>query len=309
VEKLIPSFLISALLINLIMPSLSIADPASGVYLQQTDNDVLFIQIVKSPDGKVAGRGEAITLLSDGKLKDESFPLEGIIDGNQISLKSNIILGWGPSLSGTVDGESLILLTGSGQLNLHKSDLGNFNKEKLRLQKIGDAIEQTNRKKIDEAAARKYAESILAEDKLLRERSNQLPQLEAQADMFILQTETKRNDIVSQLSDLEAKFRNVTSDDLSDLNYRFDNLKSDMSDLLSEFRNNLNSGVTNYNEFKVGLDNFNIDCEKWADFHSPSKPNVCVNYQTYLSEYLTSRTTMKKKYDDAALKLDQHFSQ
>jgi hypothetical protein len=116
------------------------AKSISGIYVQKFSNGLEFIQIVATKDGKVAGRGESVILEVDGKLTDNSFALDGSTDGYQISLKSNLIFGFGFTYSGTADGTSLRLISDDGPLHLFKSDLDTFATEKISLQARGQSI-------------------------------------------------------------------------------------------------------------------------------------------------------------------------
>jgi hypothetical protein len=87
----------------------------SGVYIDASPNLVEMVQIVKMPDGRIAGRIESVTLDEQGKLKTLDFTIEGAADGNQIALYARSILFNGDiSLSGFVDGD-LLDLSGSGE--------------------------------------------------------------------------------------------------------------------------------------------------------------------------------------------------
>ena len=172
--------------------------------MQKTNNAILFIQIVKTPDGKVSGRGEVVSVLSEGNVKDESFPLEGSIDDNQISLKSNVFLGWGPTLSGTVDGEMLILVSETGQWKLFKSDLNSFAQEKSKLASTGAAILNANQKAKQKADVEGYVDRLISDGQSLEVNLSKLPQLESEADNFISQTRQKRDKIVRQIKVLSV---------------------------------------------------------------------------------------------------------
>ncbi|WP_425410749.1 hypothetical protein [Hyphococcus sp.] len=87
----------------------------SGVYIDASPHLVEMVQIVKTPDGRIAGRIESTTLDDKGKLKTYDFAIEGAADGNQVTLSARSILFNGDiSLSGFVDGD-LLDLSGAGE--------------------------------------------------------------------------------------------------------------------------------------------------------------------------------------------------
>lgn len=73
-----------ALAFMILLNSGANSNSVSGVYVQKFADGILFIQIVKSPDGKVSGRVEVVSMQPSGILKDRSYSLDGTIDGNQI---------------------------------------------------------------------------------------------------------------------------------------------------------------------------------------------------------------------------------
>ncbi len=96
----------------------------SGVYVGATGDTVQLVQIVRTPDGRLAGRLEEVGLVADGSIKDETIALDGAADGGQITLapKSILISGNAASLSGFIDGDLLDLSWQGGHLTLKRAD-------------------------------------------------------------------------------------------------------------------------------------------------------------------------------------------
>jgi hypothetical protein len=128
----------------------------SGVYVHKSDNELLFVQIVKTDDGILTGRGETVAVMADGSLKDESFPLEGSVDGTQLSLKSNVFLGLGPSFSGAVSGNTLTLVSDGGQTVLKRTTLEDFTLQKNNLSDAAKSIVATNERVKNQATQQSY---------------------------------------------------------------------------------------------------------------------------------------------------------
>jgi hypothetical protein len=81
----------------------------SGVYLGASANDVILVQIVKTPDGRLAGRIEQVILQSDGRLEDNSQTIEGAADGAQITFAHKSVLESTGSATGFIDHDMLDL--------------------------------------------------------------------------------------------------------------------------------------------------------------------------------------------------------
>ena len=82
----------------------------SGVYIGTTPSIVELVQIVKTPDGRIAGRIESTVLDENGELETSAFTIEGAADGKQVILSTKSILFSGDiSLTGFVDKDLLDL--------------------------------------------------------------------------------------------------------------------------------------------------------------------------------------------------------
>ena len=95
----------------------------SGMYLGSTSDFVELIQIVKTPDGKLAGRIQSTSLTKEGEIETSSFSLEGAADGKQVILSARSLLLQGDiSLSGFVDSNLLDLSWPGGHRTYQRGD-------------------------------------------------------------------------------------------------------------------------------------------------------------------------------------------
>ena len=116
---------ISALVGSALAVAMAAGPSVSGVYVGAAGETVQLVQLIKLPDGRLAGRLEEVTLDTDGAVKDDTIPLEGAADGEQITLspKSLLLSGNAASLTGFVQGDTLDLSwQGSGHITLTRSD-------------------------------------------------------------------------------------------------------------------------------------------------------------------------------------------
>ena len=276
------------------------ASSVSGIYVQKFKNGVVFVQIVVTPDGKVAGRGESVFVLADGKLKKRSFPLEGSIDGNQISLKSNEIFGLGQALSGTVDGETLRLTSDNGQMNLVKSDLDTFAQEKSKLAASGAAIVGANQEAKFQAEAKDYLDKISSDGKNLEIKISKLSQVESKGENFLKQIRQRRNLIVEQIELLRTKIPLVSAYDGGAMEANIGALMAELGALRSQFDANIFEWVGVYDELQTSLKSFKSRCDRWVENYSSTLPPRCNSFQTYFASYQSSRANMHNKYNKAA---------
>ena len=114
----------STLVASAMAAVMTAASSISGVYVGATGDTVQLVQIVRTPDGRLAGRLEEVGLVADGSIKDETIALDGAADGGQITLapKSILISGNAASLSGFIDGDLLDLSWQGGHLTLKRAD-------------------------------------------------------------------------------------------------------------------------------------------------------------------------------------------
>ena len=106
------------------LPALTEAASPSGVYVGASADNVELVQIIQTPDGRIAGRIEDVTLSKDGAIQDNSIVVEGAGDGRQITLspKSILMSGNVPGASGFLDGNLLDLSWQGGHRILQRAD-------------------------------------------------------------------------------------------------------------------------------------------------------------------------------------------
>jgi hypothetical protein len=96
----------------------------SGVYVGASADAVQLLQIVQTPDGRLAGRLEQVDLTQDGTINDQTLALEGSADGDQIVLapKSLLLSGNAASITGFVNGNLLDISWQGGHTTLKLAD-------------------------------------------------------------------------------------------------------------------------------------------------------------------------------------------
>jgi len=95
----------------------------SGVYLGPTPDLVEMVQIIKTPDGRLAGRIESTSINEKGELSTKSLTIEGAADGNQIIVSAKSLLLHGDfSMTGFVDGNLLDLSWPRGHRTYQRGD-------------------------------------------------------------------------------------------------------------------------------------------------------------------------------------------
>ena len=95
----------------------------TGTYVGASADVVQLVQIVRTPDGRLAGRVEEVSLAADGSLKDEATPLDGAADGDQVVLSAkSMLLSGNASMTGFVSGDLLDLSWQGGHRTLKRSD-------------------------------------------------------------------------------------------------------------------------------------------------------------------------------------------
>jgi hypothetical protein len=225
--------------------------------------------------------------------------LEGSIDGNQISLKSNEIFGLGQALSGTVDGETLRLVSDNGQMILLRSNLDTFAQEESRLAASGAAIVTANEEAKYQAEAKDYLNRLTSYGQSLEADVSKLPQVESDADNFIKQTIKRRDNIVDQIKAHRAKLQFVSSNDVGEIESIIWGLISELEGLKSEFDANNHFAAIAYDKIQSNLENFKSNCDSWLAKNPSNSPLQCKNYPTYLASYQSSRANVKYRYREA----------
>ncbi|HZB87146.1 MAG TPA: hypothetical protein VE291_00660 [Terracidiphilus sp.] len=82
----------------------------SGSYLAADSNAICWLQIVRTPDNHLSGQIVASVLKSDGNIQRTSTSVTGAVDGENVTISGNGLLGLGSfTLSGLLSGNQLTL--------------------------------------------------------------------------------------------------------------------------------------------------------------------------------------------------------
>jgi hypothetical protein len=100
----------------------------SGTYMAQDKSEIIWLQIVKTPDNRLSGEIASSQLQSDGVIKQNSVPITGAVSGENITISFNGFLNLSTStLGGTSDGNKITLSGPSGNpLVLTHADLDEY---------------------------------------------------------------------------------------------------------------------------------------------------------------------------------------
>lgn len=290
-----PTHQLLLFLAMVILVACSANNSITGVYLGKMRDSMILVQLIATPDGKISGRGEIVSVLTSGEIRNASFPLTGSVDEGQIILKVDLLLGIGKTIGGTFDENTLHLISENSSFDLTRGDLKAFEQEKQKLLQAGKAIVLESQQNKIQLEARDFQQKLESEGKSIEVTISQLPNLERGADILISQTKLKRDSLVSEIKKLIAK---LPSDDGS-IEYKVDNLDSDLYDLKNDLVANMNNGSTKYSSLRSELEDFKAQCEIGTSQYKLALPSQCIDYQQLSDSFVSSRTTMRTKYDDA----------
>ena len=203
------------------------------------------------------------------------------------------------TFSGTVDGESLRLISDNSQMTLLKSDLDAFAQEKSKLAAIGSAIATANEEAKYQAEARGFFDSLISEGKSIEGNLAKLPKAETDADNFIAKTRQRRDAIVNRIKALRTKLQFVSLNDVGEIKSIIGGLSSELGGIGSEYGASIHFSVIEYDKLQTDLKNFKSHCDQWSAKYRSTLPLQCKSFQTYLMNYQSSRGKMKQKYDAA----------
>lgn len=119
----------------------------SGTYVSASPPSAEMIFMVQTPDGRITGRLESMTLDEAGKTSGSSFTLEGAGDGSTVMLtiRSTLLsLGSPPSLSGVIDGDVLNLSWQGGHRTYRRGTVGQYRAAVAGLEIRSDQIDAQN---------------------------------------------------------------------------------------------------------------------------------------------------------------------
>jgi hypothetical protein len=82
----------------------------SGSYIASDNSSVCWLQLVRTPDNRLTGQLAVSTLKPDGTVEQNSIPLTGAVDGENVTLSGSGFLGLQSfTLAGTLHGNTLTL--------------------------------------------------------------------------------------------------------------------------------------------------------------------------------------------------------
>ncbi len=134
----------------------------SGSYLATDQNSVAWLQMVRTPDNRLTGQLAVTTLKPDGTVEQNSAPVTGAVDGENVTLSGSGFLGLGSfTLAGTLEGDTLTL-TGvksvpvvfkrstPADYQTHVADLNSRSQLILHAKAVAQAKEQAEQRSLQE---------------------------------------------------------------------------------------------------------------------------------------------------------------
>jgi hypothetical protein len=136
----------------------------TGVYVADDPGSALLVQIVQTPDGRLSGRMEAMTVDESGEVSDRTSVIEGAADHGEVTLspKSPILLGAAPSMTGHLSGRQLTLSWGGSNYVLKRSSSAAFDATAQKL-KAASIEFKAFRKREAQVAARQALSAQLSQ--------------------------------------------------------------------------------------------------------------------------------------------------
>lgn len=127
----------------------------TGVYIADDPGSALLVQIVQTPDGRLSGRIEVMTVDKSGELSDRTSVIEGAADQGEMTLspKSPILLGAAPSMTGHLSGNQLTLSWGGSDYVLKRSNSAAFDAAAQKL-KVASVEIKASRERESQVATR-----------------------------------------------------------------------------------------------------------------------------------------------------------
>lgn len=276
----------------------------SGVYVRESDNQLLFVQIVKTDDGKLTGRSQTVAILADGSIKDESFPLEGSADGMQLSLKSNVLFGMGPSFGGTISGNALTIVGDGGQAVLKRTTLEKFTRQKNDLFAVAKGIVATKGRAKDEADKQAFLKNLADDGDELETKLPQVFELLHQNVQAILERTQKRHDaIAGNIKKLRAKWLIASPDDKISIKGDIQSEEGDMQSLASDYDATVSEVRNSYDELEAVVNAFKANCEQASSSGYAPLPVQCADAQSYIAKYKKTRAIVKDQFETAGTAL------
>lgn len=143
-HRLIPSlaFSLAFSLTVIATPSLAQSD-LSGTYVSASPSSAEMLFVVQTPDGRITGRLESMTLDEAGNTSGSSYTLEGAGDGSTVMLiirSALLSLGSPPSLSGAFNGDVLNLSWQGGHRVYRRGSVEQYRAAVVDLERRSDQI-------------------------------------------------------------------------------------------------------------------------------------------------------------------------
>ena len=126
----------------------------SGNYLAKFNDGVFWIQLVRTPDNRLAGQAEAAVLSPLGTVERNSVSVSGAVNGKEVTISTTLFgLRFG-TLSGIFEGHTLRLIGGgqSEPIILTRANLGDYQREVHIVERKSEEILKI--KSVEEARAR-----------------------------------------------------------------------------------------------------------------------------------------------------------
>jgi hypothetical protein len=165
----------------------------SGIYVAASERQATLVQLVQTPDGRLTGRVEEMSVQAQGQIKDDVSPLEGAASGHDLTLSSKPVSFLpGLSMTGRVAGGALTLAGQGVNVQAQRSSLAGYQAAVARLRILAQREqEQAAEARAAEQAARAAQEAKAAEN---------------QRQMAIANTEQSLGRAVNELREITVKF-------------------------------------------------------------------------------------------------------
>lgn len=156
----------------------------SGSYLAADNSAVVWLEIVRTPDGHLTGQMATNTLRADGSLTQSSAAIAGAADGENVTIQASRLLGLDSfALSGTLNGD-VLTLTGvrSVPVTFRRSTTAEFQKKISELNARSKSIIQEKASAQNQLRELETLKGFVAEiDRLM----SRMEQFEAEADRHL----------------------------------------------------------------------------------------------------------------------------
>jgi hypothetical protein len=231
----------------------------SGTYLVSDKGLVCWLQIVRTPDNHLSGQISTALIGADGKIQQESAPVTGAVNAENVTISVNRFLGLQTTtLGGTLDGDKLTLSgVGGSPLVLRRADFGEYQ------QRLGELTAQSSQivgaKKAAEAREQieQRQQSVIAETERIVGRMERFD-VEAEAHL-------------KRFPDIEKHYREITQ------------RVAKYVDRERELKSNPNAGVTR-SQLSVAASQASIETEQLHNSIQSSQSTFELNIKPVAAE-------------------------